>query len=61
MVLATPPCGPTTNRSRSTVFLLSGSQILGSLVTGNSVSFGTGPDHFTVPEMVPPLETVTTL
>src|ERR1700739_3892762 len=48
-------------RSRSTVFLDSGSQICASLVTGKSRARGTGPDHLTVPEIVPPSVTVITL
>src|SRR5450755_277316 len=61
MVLAKPPCGPTMMRSRSTIFVESGSQICGSLLTRNLGALGTGPDHLTVPEIVPPSATVTTL
>src|SRR5579885_2334851 len=50
-----------TRRSRSAVFFELGSQTCASLVIGKSRECGTGPDHFTFPEIVPPSVTVITL
>src|ERR1700722_4685112 len=59
-VFATPPWGPIIRRSRSRVLCESGSQICGSLVMGKLLRWGSGPDHFTVPLMIPPFATDTT-
>ena len=47
-------------RSKSTFLCESGSQICGSLVTGNVSAWGSGPDHFTVPLIFPGLVMDTT-
>ena len=61
MVLATPPCG--SDDQALQVGSLLGVGIADLRIFGDrEVSArGTAPDHFTVPEIVPPSVTVTTL
>src|SRR5439155_26733617 len=54
-VFATPPCGPIISRSRSRILCDSGSQISGSLLMEKVGMRGNGPDHLTVPAIVPGL------
>src|ERR1700750_1955960 len=61
MVLATPPWGPITKRSKSRAFFESGAQICTSLLMGIESPCGIGPAHWTVPEIVPGFLTGTTL
>src|ERR1700719_574226 len=57
-VFATPLSEPISSRSRSRTLCDSGSQTLASLVMGSFGALGVGPDHLTVPVMVPPSSTL---